>query len=315
MAQDHPKPDAATRDTPLSDAATRDAPPSDERQVPTLQVFVLEDDADLVQVFDTWLHRHYGEMVTIHAAHTLEEAERVLEGLYTIDLAIIDRTLPDGTGGELLDVLIDRYDPILVMITGTVPGPDIVGLPIHDYFVKPIKEDRLIEGIALLEKLDAAGSLAAYSEARKASLLEYHLEDPDSNPVFRRFAARWEYDRLEIAHHGEDAVVYELYLGDGGASRDDSEVHLSIAGGLTTDVETLLAEGEIAAEGELVPSGDDEYAWVKRDPTDVIDTSDGAIGIYRFSCPVPEQYLTDLEDSPGSLSLTELVSVLEREYN
>lgn len=284
---------------------------------PTFHVMILEDDVDLVDVFEGWLHRHYGETVNVHTAHTIEEAEDVLDTLFTLDFAIIDRTLPDGTGDELLDGLIVRFDPITIMITGTVPGPDLVSLPIHDYFVKPIEEDRLIKGLSLLEKLEAANSLEPYSDARKASLLEFHLEDPDSNPVFRRFAARWEYDRLEIAVHGEEAVVYELYIGEPGvaADEDHSDVHLSIAGGLETDVESMLEADLVAPEGELVPSGGGEYAWVKRDPEELIDASDGAIGIYRFTCAVPEQYITDLEESPGDLSLTDLMAVLEREYN
>lgn len=285
--------------------------------VPNFHVFVLEDDEALVEVIEAWLHRHYGEGVTVHTAFSLGGAEAVLEDLYTLDFAIIDRKLPDGHGDELLDPLIERFDPIMVMITGTVPGPELISLPIHDYFVKPIEEDRLINGLSLLEKLAAANSLQAYSDARKASLLEYHLDDPDSNPLFRRFAARWEYDRLEVATYDEEAVVYELYIGPPGADADadSAAVQLSVAGGLNEDVDTLLSDGAIAAEGELVPSGDGEYAWVKHDAGDRIDTSDGAIGIYRFSCPVPEEYVTDLETSPGDLSLTDLMAVLEQEYN
>lgn len=292
------------------------AEPTQETAEPAFRIFILEDDADLVDVFEAWLHRHYGETVTVHTAHTLAEARAELADIYTLDFAIIDRSLPDGDGDELLDALIAQFDPILVMITGTVPGPDLISLPIHDYFVKPIEEDRLLKGLSLLEKLDAAGALTEYSDARKASLLEYHLEDPDASPVFRRFAARWEYDRLEIATHGDEAVVYELYLGTPEMTESDApEVHLSIAGGLAPDIQDLIQEGEIAAEGELVPSGEGDYAWVKREPREQIDTSDGAIGIYRFTCPVPEQYLTDLEESPGQLSLTELMAVLEAEYN
>jgi len=284
---------------------------------PNFRVFVLEDDAALVDVLEAWLHKQYGDTVTVHTAHSLAEAESVLEELLTLDFAIIDRKLPDGNGDELLDSLIDRFDPITVMITGTVPGPDLISLPIHDYFVKPIDEDQLLNGLSLLEKLEAANALQAYSDARKASLLEYHLDDPDANPLFRRFAARWEYDRLEVATYEDAAVVYELYIGQPGSDADPAEasVQLSVAGGLNTPVEDLLAEGALVAEGELVPSGGTDYAWVKHESDEPIDTSDGAIGIYRFSCPVPEEYVTDLESPPGDLALTDLMAVLEQEYN
>lgn len=294
----------------------------DERQplggeAPSFRVFILEDDGDLVDVFEAWLHGHYGSSVTVHSAGTLAEAAEVLEPLYRLDFAIIDRSLPDGEGEELLDELIATFDPILVMITGTVPGPELVGLPIHDYLIKPVDEERLIKGLSLLEKLEASGSLSDYSEARKASVLEYYLENPEANPVFRRFAARWEYDRLEIAVYDGEPVVYELYLGNSGqgAQAGGSDVYISIAGGLSMDLASLLDEGVIAAEGELVPSGGGDYAWVKRDPDATIDTGDGTIGIYQFTCPVPEQYLTDLHTSPVGLSLSELTSILEAEYN
>jgi CheY-like chemotaxis protein len=305
------------RNPPPASTDQRPADTDGDAAPPGFRVFVLEDDADLVDVIEAWLHRQYGESVTVHTAHTLAEAETELEDLVTIDFAIIDRKLPDGHGDELLDSLIDRFDPILVMITGTVPGPDLIGLPIHDYLVKPVDEAELLNGLSLLEKLEAANALSAYSDARKASLLEYHLEDPDSNPLFRRFAARWEYDRLEVATYGDTAVVYELYIGRPGGESDPetAAVQLSVTGGLDAEVADLLAEGVLAAEGELVPSGGDDYAWVKHSPEDLIDTSDGAIGIYRFTCPVPEQYVADLESRPAEVSLTDLMAVLEAEYN
>jgi CheY-like chemotaxis protein len=302
---------------PRADAEAARTDEGGEPPAPSFRVFVLEDDAALVDVLEAWLHGHYGDTVTVHTAHNLAEAEAELADLLTLDFAIIDRKLPDGTGDELLDSLIERFDPITVMITGTVPGPDLISLPIHDYFVKPIDEDELLNGLSLLEKLEAANSLQAYSDARKASLLEYHLDEPDANPLFRRFAARWEYDRLEVATYDGEAVVYELYIGAPGADADPDEasVQLSVAGGLAEPVEDLLAEGVLAAEGELVPSGGTDYAWVKHEGEDPIDTSDGAIGIYAFACPVPEEHVTDLESSPGELSLTDLMAVLEAEYN
>lgn len=257
---------------------------------PPLRILIVEDDADLAAMLGRWVRDHYGDAVDVSLAHSIEEGKTVLADLPTVDVVLLDRHFPQGSGDDLLNTLQRDFDPIVVMITGVEPNTELIRLPVADYLVKPLERGSLIKRLALLEKLDTSGALEAYANARKASLLEFHLDEPDDDPLFRRFAARWSYDRLEAAATSDRVYVYELYLDDA-AHRDRVEV--SLAGTLAGDLADLIAEGALVPVGELVPSGD-ELAWIDTgrggDPPD-----DGYV-IYEFADDMPEQYVDPTVD-------------------
>jgi len=284
-----------------------DAPPPEA----TLDsVLIVEDDGELGMLFRDWLQKFYGSGTAVHVTATVADTEAALESLPALDAALIDRKLPDGDGEELVSSVRSRFDAITVMVTGMSPGTELVELPADDYLVKPVDEGTLLKRLSLLEKLDAVGTLKKYSDARKASLLEYHLEDPERNPLFRRFASQWTYDCLEIAHVEGDSIVYELYTGEN--ERESGEVSVSIVGTLGPDLEVLLADGDVAPVGELVPT-DDGYAWLDAGGQARIDTGAGSIAIYEFTCDVPERYTSDA--GSGDISHSELREILENEFN
>jgi hypothetical protein len=227
---------------------------------------------------------------------------------------ILDRKLPDGSGDDLLETVTEQFDAITLMITGVSPTPEIIELPIHDYVIKPVDAETFIKKVSLLEKLKVANSLADYSNARKASLLEYHLDNPTEHPLFRRFASRWSHDRLEIAHVGDEALVYELYVGGDERTDDEPDVSVSITGTLGRPLEALLDDEKVDPAGELVKSGNG-YAWVDADAQQLPDESADTIGIYRFACDAPEAFFTDQVTQCDSLSNRELRELLEAEYN
>lgn len=273
-------------------------------------VLIVEDDEKLAELLRVWIRDRCGADVRIDVAHSIADGEGVLESRSTLDVVLLDRRLPDGSGRDLLEGLAG-FDAITVMITAVAPEDDIIELPVADYLVKPIDKGTLVEKLSLLEKLDAADALRPYTDARKASLLEYYLDSPEENPLYRRFAARWSYDRLEVAVVEGQAVVYELYTGGPGAADDEREIHVSIAGSLSSAVDALLEAGEIEPVGELLPSGDG-YAWLQADGADPIEPADGAIAIYGFDCETPERYVTD---DGGGVDRVELAAALESAFN
>lgn len=278
-------------------------------------VLIVEDDEELADLLQVWATDCYGRNARIHVAHSVAEGKATLESQSALDIVLLDRRLPDGSGRDLLEVLSCQFDAITVMITAVSPDSDILGLPIDDYLVKPIDRETLVKTLSLLEKLDAATALKPYTDSRKASLLEYHLDTPAENPLFRRFAARWSYDRLEIAVVDDRAIVYELYTGSETGTAGDREVHVSIAGSLAPTLESLLESGDVEPIGELLPSGDD-YAWIEADDTDPIDPDDGAIGIYGFTCQAPERYVAAADDGrPTEMGDVELATVLESAFD
>ncbi|WP_226481326.1 response regulator [Natrinema amylolyticum] len=277
-------------------------------------VLIVEDDEDLAELLSVWTRACFGRDARIRVAHSVADGRAQLDAQGTLDVVLLDRRLPDGAGRDLLDSITNRFDAITLMITAVSPESDIIDIPIDDYLVKPIDEETLVTKLSLLEKLDAANALEPYTDSRKASLLEFHLDAPKENPLFRRFAARWSYDRLEIAVVDGRPVVYELYTGGRRAGDDDREVHVSIAGTLAAAVDPLLEAGEIEPVGELLPSGDG-FAWIRANGTGPIESDDGAIAIYGFTCETPERYVTDDGGPPAGTTGRELTSVLESAFD
>lgn len=286
----------------------------------TRRVLIVEDDDEVATLMQMWIQQFYGDTATVHVEGTVADSEETLDSLPTLDVAILDRKLPDGSGSEILGAITSQFDPITMMITGSSPASEIIQLPIDDYVIKPLDEETLVKSLSLLEKLQAANALQEYADARKASLLEYHLDDPEENPLFRRFAAKWSYDHLEIAQYDGQTVVYELYVGDAtdeetdGAPEGDSETHVSIAGTLDRSLQELIAAGAIDAIGELVPSREG-YGWMDFEGTGTIDVSDDSIAIYRFTADTPEQYITPMDSETETTAHAELADILEREFN
>lgn len=289
--------------TPTPFLETESDPPESGGD-PDRQVLIVEDDRDLANLLATWIRTHWGDFVTVHIATTVEEGMERLTGLPTVDIVLLDRRFPEGSGDSLLDTLRSRFDAIVVMITGLEPETGIIRLPVTDYLVKPIDQQTLLTRLSLLEKLETAGVLDAYSDARKASLLEFHLDDPASDPLFRRFAARWSYDRIEVVDSGEAGYVYELYLG-----AREGEIGIKIVGTVRESLATLTEDGILRPVGELIPSGEG-YAWIDINRDSSSDPPEDGFVIYEFSVETPEEFF-DSEPVHGTDRIERL---LEQTY-
>lgn len=271
------------------------------------RILIVEDDEHLASILERWVLDHYGDAAEVHVATTIEEGRAELSELATLDVALLDRHFPRGAGDDLIEPIRARFDPIIVMITGVEPKTELIRLPVHDYLVKPIERPELVKRLALLEKLETSGALDAFADARKASLLEFHLEDPEGDPLFRRFAARWSYDRLEVAAGPNGTYVYELYIDD--ADDVSHPIRVSVIGTLDEDLEDLVGDEELEPVGELVPSGR-ELAWIDVDRREVVDPPPNGYVIYSFASDVPEAFVTANEVANGH----EIERDLERAY-
>lgn len=307
--------------TDPSDETVHSLPSELSPEASPRHVLIVEDDEELAELLRVWVHDLAGETATVCVANTIADARSMLESRSALDIALLDRRLPDGNARELLEST-RQFDAITVVITAVSPGSELIRYPVDEYLVKPVDNETLVTTLSLLEKLRAANALGSYTDARKASLLEYHLDSPRDTPLFRRFAARWSYDRLEIARCGREAIVYELYADDATAGRDDDgSIRVSITGTLTAAVDELLAADAVEPVGELLPSGDD-YAWIQADGDRIDhDPESDSIAIYGFTCETPEQYVagdptaTDSAGESNESSRVELASILESGFN
>ena len=275
-------------------------------------ILVIEDDVDLAELFSFWIADHFGTNIEVHVAHSLEEGERYLQRLHRVQFVILDRHFPEGSGDNLLESITRDFDAITIMITGVAPEIDIIRLPVTDYLVKPVDQETFIKRLSLLEKLQTAHVLDEYANARKASLLEYHLEDPDAHPLFRRFAARWSYDRIEAIDTGDEVLVYELYLGHGETDAE-RDISVSIVGSFDPELQGAVEAGIIRPVGELVPSGP-EYAWIDVQYPEVIEPAENGYVIYEFTTDTPERLIASTIRSDTS-SLRTIESRLESTYS
>jgi len=283
------------------------------------RVLIVEDDEQLTQLFQLWLQRLFDHSVETWVESTLESARSSCESLPEIDIVLLDRKLPDGDGEQFLTTLGVDSDAITVMITGVTPEPEIINLQIDDYLIKPVNEEEFMKRLSLLVKLKIQDTLKPYTDARKASLLEYHLDTPEESPLYRLFASQWAYDHLETVQIDKQNIVYELYTNDSKNTSDnegDTDIHVSVAGTLRTDLRKLRKEGAVKLIGELVPAGD-QYSWVELSntqgrenghrPTDVLP-------VYSFTCDTPEQRIDYDPDVITDRSREEIRQLLEQSY-
>lgn len=288
-------------------------------QLAVTRILIVEDDEQLTQLFQLWLQRLFDHSVEIWVESTLESARSSFESLPEIDIVLLDRKLPDGDGEQFLTTPEVDSDAIIVMITGVTPGPEIINLQIDDYLIKSVDEEEFMKRLSLLVKLKIQGTLKSYTDARKASLLEYHLDTPEENPLYRLFASQWAYDHLEVVQIDNQNVIYELYTNDSKHAADtggDTDIHVSVTGTLRTDIGELRKEGAIRLIGELVPT-DDQYSWVGlsntqggesgRPPAEILS-------VYSFTCDMPEQRIDYDSNVTMDRSREEIRQLLERSY-
>lgn len=138
----------------------------------TLKVVIVEDEPDLANLFAMWLGGEY----TVEVANDCETAYELLD--HSVDVALLDRQLPDGTGDEVLTSIRDReLDCRVAMVTGVEPSLDIVEMGFDDYICKPVLDDELCDTVdRLVAQVDYREGITEYfALMTKKALLESHF--------------------------------------------------------------------------------------------------------------------------------------------
>lgn len=135
-------------------------------------VLVVEDQERLADLYETWLAASYD----VRTAHTVAEADELLDA--RIDVALLDRRLPDGSGDDVLAMIRDAgIDARVAMVTAVDPDFDILDMGFDDYVVKPVTERDLhdiVEG--LLDRDQYSDELMQYyALASKRATLESEM--------------------------------------------------------------------------------------------------------------------------------------------
>jgi len=146
-------------------------------------VLVVEDQERLADLYETWLSAEY----EVRTAHIAGEARELLED--DIDVALLDRRLPDGSGDDVLSMIRESgIDARVAMVTAVDPDFDILEMGFDDYVVKPVTEADLHEIVeGLLDRDHYSEEIQRYyALASKRATLESEksADELDASPEY-----------------------------------------------------------------------------------------------------------------------------------
>jgi len=148
-------------------------------------VLVVDDEEKIVRAHERWLQDEY-EVLTAYGG---EEALATIDE--RVDVALLDRMMPDLDGDEVVDEIRSREDVqdcFLVMVSAAEPDFDIVELGFDDYVVKPAGEEPLKstiedaleqQGFGHDEKIRELYSLSSKRAVLKEHKTQRELETSD----------------------------------------------------------------------------------------------------------------------------------------
>ncbi len=173
-----------------------------ERSPP--RVLVVEDDADLAELYAEWL----GGTYAVETAYDGTTALDRLDG--TVDVVLLDRMMPGLSGEEVLGVVRDaEVDPQVVMVSAVTPDLDVVQMGFDAYLEKPIEAEELYETVERMlsraeydEKLRELFSLIERQETLEAVRRPEVLE---ASEEYRALV-----DRLESVQSDVESLLTRL---------------------------------------------------------------------------------------------------------
>lgn len=191
-------------------------------------VLVVEDERDLADLYATWLRDEY----RVRVAYGGREAIEKLDG--EVDIALLDRRMPDLSGDETLEAVREEgVECRVAMVTAVEPDFDIVEMGFDDYLVKPVSREALeetVENLLLRDTYDE-GIQELFALASKKALLESE-KDPatlSTNEEYQELSERVAELRADLnetldsfdSDHNIDAMYRDL--GDAFAFDDESD--------------------------------------------------------------------------------------------
>jgi DNA-binding response OmpR family regulator len=153
----------------------------------TPTVLVVDDERDLTDLYAAWLAEEYEVRTAYGGEEAIEEMDE------SVDMALVDRLMPQVSGGEVVDhIREEEYDCGISMVTAVEPDFDIIEMGFDDYLVKPVSKEDLLETVdqLLLRSTYDEQIQEFFALASKKALL-------DSQKTEAELRASEEYARLE----------------------------------------------------------------------------------------------------------------------
>ncbi|MFB6160267.1 MAG: response regulator [Haloferacaceae archaeon] len=158
-------------------------------QTPT--VLIVEDEPELANIYAHQLDDEY-EVLT---ATSGREALDLLDDVGAVDVALLDRRMPNLTGDEVLAEMRDRgHDSRVAMVTAVDPDVDVLEMPFDAYLTKPVTGGDLHETVERLRLLDDYDETVrerfALAEKRAALESAHDPEELADSEEYRRLCER-----------------------------------------------------------------------------------------------------------------------------
>ncbi len=175
-------------------------------------MLVAEDEQHLADLYTDFLTEHY-EILTAYGG---EAAVEILhDESITVDVALLDRRMPDLSGDKVLaDINENGCDCRVAMVTAVNPGFDIIDMGCDDYLVKPIARDDLLEVIQRLLKLSEYSEKHQQLTSKKLKRNVLEIEKPaaelERSERFERLTGEIQRLESELDEIGEDLSIEDV---------------------------------------------------------------------------------------------------------
>ena len=175
-------------------------------------VLIVEDDADLAELYAVWIQEPYHTRV----AHDGDQALDVLDE--HVDIVLLDRRMPGLSGDEVLAEIRDReIDCHVAMVSAVAPDFDVVDMEFDDYLAKPVSKDDLHETIdELLARADYHEQVQDYcSLATRCAALETEKSEValDASDRYAELQEELADKRERLAEESVDVTPYHDFEG------------------------------------------------------------------------------------------------------
>lgn len=162
-----------------------------------VSVLVLEDEAELLDAYVTGLSGEYD----VYPAASGDAAVRTVDELGDdLDIALLDRRLPESSGDDVLQYIQSRsIDCRTAMVTAVDPTFDIIDMGFDDYVLKPVTPSDLrdlIDQLCALDEYDEIYRRLSQKRVKQSVLAaERSRTQLQSSDEYRRLQA--DIDELE----------------------------------------------------------------------------------------------------------------------
>ncbi|MDZ7746472.1 MAG: HalX domain-containing protein [Halobacteriales archaeon] len=141
-------------------------------------VLIVDDEPDLADLYAAWLADSYDVRTAYGGEGGIEAADE------DVDVALIDRLMPDTSGDEVLSAIRKAgYGCRVAMVTAVEPDFDIIEMGFDDYLVKPVRREELHNAVEqLLSRSEYDAQLREYyALVSKRAALETQKSERELN--------------------------------------------------------------------------------------------------------------------------------------